>query len=143
VIVNVAQPPPEPFAAAITLPVPNGSDQFGWSVALSGNDVLVGACLTNNSRGAAYLYNTSGTLLQTFNDPGNTDNDLFGYSVALSGSDVLVGALLGDAAYLYNTAGTLLHTFHNPGNIGNFGNAVALSGNYTVAEGKPTGRMNR
>ncbi len=125
-------PAGSPFsAAAITLPVPDGSDAFGSSVALSANDVLVGAYLTNGFSGTAYLYNTAGTLLQTFNDPGNTTaGDEFGYSVALSGNDILVGAPVGEAAYLYNTAGTLLHTFDSPGTkLGLFGNSVALSGN--------------
>jgi hypothetical protein len=102
-------------------------------VALFGNDVLVGAYLTNSGNGAAYLYNTSGTLLQTFNHPGNPGNDEFGYSVALSGNDVLVGADTGNggqgAAYLYNTSGTLLHSFNDPGNNLFFGYSVALSGN--------------
>jgi sugar lactone lactonase YvrE len=122
VIVNVAQPPPEPFAAAITLPATIGSSAFGSSVAVSGNNVLVGASSTNNYSGAAYLYNTAGTLLQTLNDPGNTFADRFGYSVAFSGNDMLVGAPAANngrgAAYLYSTAGTLLQTFNDPGTDG-------------------------
>ncbi len=131
--------------ATVTLPVPNGSFDFGHSVAmscnfghsvaLSGNDVVVGANGTDTFQGAAYLYNTSRTLLQTFHDPGNTDIDYFGDSVALSGNDVVVVAngTNGGAgsAYLYNTSRTLLQTFNDPGKTGYdyFGVSVALSGN--------------
>jgi FG-GAP repeat len=109
------------------------NDAFGNSVAFSGSDVLVGAWQVGGGKGAAYLYNTSGTLLATFTDPNGATTDLFGYSVALSGSDVLVGAYgvngQHGAAYLYNTSGTLLQTFTSPNSTtDDFGISVALSG---------------
>lgn len=78
--------------AAVALQDPNGTqfDYFGNSVALSGSTVLVGAGGVNGYSGAAYLYGSSGQLLQTFQDPGGTEGDIFGMSVALSGSNVLV-----------------------------------------------------
>jgi protocatechuate 3,4-dioxygenase beta subunit len=87
----------------------------------------------SDSAGVAYLYSTSGNLLQTLTDPNNAANDAFGTSVALSGSDVLVGApgLNGNsgAAYLYSTSGQLLQTFTDPNNKSDdFGISVALSG---------------
>jgi hypothetical protein len=76
---------------------------------LSGTDVLVGAYGVNG--GAAYLYNSSGTMLQTFSDPNANPNDGFGVSVALSGTDVLVGDLFFNkfrgAAYLYGQVSSI------------------------------------
>ncbi len=40
---------------------------FGSSVAISGNEVLIGA--SAQGAGVAYLFNTSGKLLLTFRDP--------------------------------------------------------------------------
>jgi len=110
------------------------SDNFGSSVALSGNDVLLGAFGADNSSGAAYLYNTTGQFLQSFTDPNITSGDDFGARVALSTNDVLVGAIGTNgtgAAYLFNTSGQLLQTYPDPGNQfgGFFGNSLALSGN--------------
>jgi hypothetical protein len=110
------------------------SDAFGYSVSLSGSNVLVGAFGINGGKGAAYLYSTSGQLLQIFTDPNNTTSDYFGSSVALSDSNVLVGAYDVNsgkgAAYLYSTSGQLIQTFTDPNNTAfdNFGVSVALSG---------------
>jgi adhesin/invasin len=107
---------------------------------------LVGANGVNGFEGAAYLYSTSGTLLQTFQDPGKTAYDEFG-SVALSGNDVLVGAWginsYRGAAYLYDTSGNLLQTFQDPNNTQDdmFGESVALSGT-NMAVGAPRTNAN-
>ena len=75
------------------------------------------------------MYDTSGTLLHTFTDPG------VGTSVAAVGNDVLLGArdvnFRQGVAYLYNTSGTLLHTFTDPNatNSDQFGESVAAFGN--------------
>jgi dUTPase len=83
--------------------------------------------------GAAYLYNTSGQLLQTFQDPKGIADDYFGNSVAISGTYVLIGAVKANylgSAYLYNTSGQLLQTYQDPAEFGEgyFGTTVALSG---------------
>jgi len=125
-----------------TDPNNTANDNFGYSVGLSGSNVLVGAIDVNGERGAAYLFSTSGgSPLQTFTDPNNTANDLFGVSVALSGSNVLVGAdeVNGGngAAYLYSTSGQLLQTFTDPNNTGInvFGSSVAVSGSNVLVGG--------
>jgi hypothetical protein len=96
-------PPLQSFAAPN-----NAAVGFGYSVVLSGADVLIGAAPADSQRGAAFLYNVAGALLQTFTDPGGAANDFFGQSVAVSGSDVLIGAEGTNsdkgAAYLYGTA---------------------------------------
>jgi hypothetical protein len=100
---------------------------------MSGSNVLVGATGVNSGQGAAYLFDTSGQLLETFADPSAKPLDDFGTSVALSGSNVLVGAVGVDsfqgAAYLFSTSGQLLQTFVDPSAGGGyFGSSVALTG---------------
>ena len=104
---------------------------FGWSVAGVGNNILIGAPFTTGGAtgaifqaGSAYLFNgTTGTLLQTFNNPTPADADQFGYSVAGLGANVLIGAPYKDvagltdvgSAYIFNGAtGALLQTLNKP-----------------------------
>jgi hypothetical protein len=79
----------------------DSGDDFGWSVAISGNTVAIGAPDHSNELGAAYVFTrTGGTWTQQaeFLDPesGAISNIKFGYSVVTSGSTVMVGA---DGAY--------------------------------------------
>lgn len=116
-------------------------DQFGFAVAIDGNNAIVGAPMDDdgNNSGAAYLFDAiSGDLLQTFLDPNPSNNSEFGHSVAVNGNRVLVGTPSEDtgapntgAAHLFDvTTGDLLHTFNNPTPEGGdlFGDAVALEG---------------
>lgn len=121
-------------------PNPAPNDEFGYSVATMGTDVLVGApnqsIRSTPGVGVAYLFDSStGRLRQTFNNPRINGGDLFGWSVAAVGTNVLVGAPFGDvggtdagSAYLFNgNTGTLQRTFDNPNPaVGdNFGYSVA------------------
>jgi len=93
-------------------------DQFGYSVAVSGDTVVVGAPLESSSAtgvtngpggsadisaafaGAAYVFVRSGTdwSQQAYLKAGNTDaGDQFGTSVAVSGDTVVVGAIHEDS----------------------------------------------
>lgn len=89
----------------------DAGDHFGWSVAVSGNTVLVGARWEDSnatgvngnqadnsapSSGAAFVFirDMGGNWSQqAYLKASNTDaGDLFGYSVAVSGDTVVVGA---------------------------------------------------
>jgi len=87
----------------------NGGDQFGLSVAISGDTVVVGAptedsgatgvngsgSYTYTNAGAAYVFVRSATswAQQAYLKASNTGvSDTFGYSVAISGDTVVVGA---------------------------------------------------
>src|SRR5438093_7713424 len=88
----------------------DGGDFFGWSVAVSGDTVVVGAWgeasnatgvngnQSDNSvraAGAAYIFVRNGTnwSQQAYLKASNTgQEDQFGYSVALSGDTVAIGA---------------------------------------------------
>lgn len=127
-------------------------NQFGISVAFSGNTAVVGAnwnSHSNQSRaGAVYVFEkpTSGWVTKTetakLTASDAATNDEFGIAVAVSNSTVIVGAYLDDnaagdvagAAYLFSkppcgwtnaTESTKLMTAHaSPGD--NFGISVAM-----------------
>ncbi|MBN2477231.1 MAG: tandem-95 repeat protein [Pirellulales bacterium] len=85
-------------------PSPAPGDEFGFSVAGVGDDVLIGARFNGSGdrNGAAYLFDgESGELIQTFLAPGPDRDARFGVSVAAVGDNVLVGTQYGRAAYLF------------------------------------------
>lgn len=122
------------------------SDYFGWSVAMDGNKVLIGApstTLTGGVAGRAFLFDgSSGSLLRTFTNPyANSPGDLFGWSVALQGDNVLIGAPLDDSngtdrglTYLFDAnTGARLNSFSGPtGSNYYFGGSVDIDGNLVV-----------
>jgi hypothetical protein len=69
--------------------------EFGFSVAISGSTVLVGAIDAGSGRGAGYLFTRSGTAwsqqarLTAADAPAGAQ---FGFSVAISGSTAVLGA---------------------------------------------------
>src|ERR1035438_7571442 len=74
------------------------SDQFGKSVAISGNTAIVGAnqaTVGPNRQGAAYIYIQSGgtwTLQQKISAADGALGDNFGWSVDIQGDTAVVGA---------------------------------------------------
>ena len=141
-----------------TLDSPNATtnDEFGSSVAISGNYAIVGAWKIDGFSGKAYIYNvTTGALLHTLNNPDfnvTSSLDRFGYSVDISGNYAIVGAYVeyggspasafSGVAYIFDvTTGDLLYTLDNPDYTPNassdyFGDSVAISGNYAVVGAK-------
>jgi hypothetical protein len=78
-------------------PTPTIRDLFGSTVALEGNLALVGALFDSTQGifvGQAHLYDVStGSLIQTFDDPTPTSSDQFGTAIALDAGRVLVGEI--------------------------------------------------
>ena len=123
-------------------------DEFGFTVALSGDTALVGALLHDTAAGAdagsAYVFVRSGTAWSeqaklTASDAVASDG--LGSSVALSGDTALVGAFFGDtaavadagSAYIFVRSGTTWSeqaklTASDPARSDEFGWSVALSG---------------
>ncbi|MEQ9235475.1 CHAT domain-containing protein [Coleofasciculus sp. E2-BRE-01] len=134
-------------------PVVNGL--FGDSVAAVGSDILIGAPRNTSGgfedAGQAFLFNPTGTLLQTFDNPQPVVNGFFGFSLAAVDSNILIGAFLNTSggftragqAFLFNPTGTLLQTFDNPQPVrgGSFGISFATVGNDILigAEGNTSG----
>ena len=134
------------------------SDQFGYSVALSGDTALVGADLkavgAKARAGAAYVFVRSGTTWTQQAElpaPSPTTGGHFGWAVSLSGDTALIGAPgqtvrgLADvgAAYVFTRADTSwtrqadLAPYDNPPGDGvSFGASLALSGD-TALIGAP------
>jgi hypothetical protein len=122
-------------------------DQFGFSVALSGDAALVGAPFKNTQTGAAYVFVRHGTdwhQQARLTASGAAGGDWFGSSVALSGSTALVGAPQRNnssgAAYVFVRRGTAWHLQDQltagAAAIEGFGLSVALSGS-TALVGAP------
>jgi hypothetical protein len=134
----------------------SASDQFGISVATSGNYTIVGAkgedTASDPLTGRAYIFNNStGALVHTLDNPnahGTGNSDEFGYSVAISGNYAAVSArgestaspntYASGKAYIFNVStGSLLFTLSNPNDYGTaledqFGREMSMSGDYLI-----------
>jgi MYXO-CTERM domain-containing protein len=127
------------------LTAPDGAedDEFGRTVAISGNNALIGAHNADalgTYSGAAYLFDAdTGNLARKLTAPDGTALDRFGAAVAISGNDALIGAWAADnasgvstgAAYLFAAdTGALLQKLTPPDGAAqdSFGGAVAIGG---------------
>lgn len=135
-------------------PANNIHDQFGVSVAISGDTALIGANAVNfpssKGPGAAYVFVRSGNTwsLQTKLVPSDgVEDDMFGISVALSGNTALIGAFsqssFKGAAYIFVRNGTTwtqqAKLVASGGKVNDwFGYSVALTGD-TALVGAPQG----
>ena len=122
------------------------SDQFGNSVAISGNYAIVGSQYDDDngsSSGSAYIFNvTTGTQLHKLTASDGVASDIFGWSVAIDGNYAIVGSKYDDgdntssgSAYIFDvTTGTQLHklTASDAANSDEFGRSVAINGNYAI-----------
>ena len=125
-------------------PFPDVGDFFGVHVASVGADkVLIGApgdsAAAPNS-GAAYLFDLTGNLLQTYTSPDPMEDEHFGrWLIGVGAKMVLIsaiqdeellkgGATMPGMSYLFDLDGNLLQTFANPNpSIGDtFGVSAAL-----------------
>jgi len=131
-------------------PNPQTDGDFGYTVAAAGGLVLIGAPGESwngaTSAGSAYLFSSSGSLLQTLTSPnGQLDGD-FGDSVGIAGNYAVVGAPFESisgypscgGAYLINlqTDAYRLLISPYPELNANFGASVSISDNF-VAVGAP------
>jgi len=109
----------------INNPTPTVDDYFGRSVATtSTGDILVSALDDTGAAnaGSVYLFDGSGNLLLTINNPTPEEDDRFGSVAVTSTGNILIGASSDDtgatnagSAYLFDgTDGSLLLTINNP-----------------------------
>jgi FG-GAP repeat len=113
-------------------------DAFGESVAVSGDELAVGANLDGKVGGHVFVYRWTGTtavLQAKLSSPG-TSSKGFGYALALSGSSLVVGAPYGGdgVAFVYTLSGgawklqkRLLASDRHMGD--QFASSVGISGN--------------
>jgi hypothetical protein len=159
----------DPFVQQAELMASGGvtGDGFGYSVAISGNTLVVGAPGVpvggHAGQGAAYVFTASGSgwanMTQTaeLTASDGVAGDWFGYSVAISGNTVVVGApdaMVGTnsdqgAAYVFteplsgraNMTETAKLTVSTGAAGDGFGSSVSISGN-TVVVGAPNATVN-
>jgi hypothetical protein len=137
------------------------NDQFGVSVGVSGDTVVVGSWFDDNiglgGKGSAYVFarpegGWAGTLHETarLTASDRQHGDLFGASVAISGDTIVVGAPFDDFGDLWSAQGSV-YVFVRPGGswinmtegaklsasdkgtYDRLGSAVAVSGDTVVA----------
>ena len=128
------------------------ADKFGYSVAISGDTIVVGAFNDDSplsNAGSAYVFVRSGTIWkfqQKLTGSDSTADDQFGSSAAVSGESIIVGANHADlpgnseagSAYFYRRSGTVwtqiqkLIPVQGPNGVilgDHFGDSAAMSGN--------------
>lgn len=102
----------------ISAPDEQVSKQFGYSVAVSGNLIAVGAINDDSIAmecGAAYIFDSYGNYKMKLTPNDGVSGDSFGFSVATNGEIVVVGSSAHDvkgpdmgAAYIYDSSGILI-----------------------------------
>jgi hypothetical protein len=136
--------------AKIVASDPEDNDEFGCSVAISGDYAVVGAQYEDtggSNAGAAYIFKREGISWPEQAKIVASDaeaRDLFGCSVAISGDYVIVGARSEDtggsnagAAYIFKREGILwpeqpILRASDAEASDSFGNSVAISGDYAI-----------
>jgi hypothetical protein len=125
------------------------SDIFGYSVAINGSNVVVGAYLddvgANSDQGSAYVFVRSGTIWteeqHLFASDGTTAS-YFGESVAISGTTAIVGSYSREATYIFirptGNTWTQQQILHIPDGTGldYFGISVGISGDTVIVGAK-------
>jgi hypothetical protein len=123
-------------------------DLFGWSVGISGDTAIVGACYDDGEHsrsGSAYLFDIrSGTQLAKLTASDGATGDRFGWSVDISGDRAVVGAPHEGAgeygvtdtgsAYLFDatTGMQLAKLIPNVRTVDQFGVSVGISSNSVI-----------
>jgi len=134
------------LVATLASPNPQTAGGFGWSVAVSGNSLVVGAIgeAAGGFAGAGHIYvfDDAGSLMTTLTSPNPQTAGDFGFGAAVSGDIVIVGSP-GEAAggfaraghaYVFSNTGSLDANLASPNsqNGGFFGASVAVSGKSVV-----------
>ncbi|MGD9547331.1 MAG: T9SS type A sorting domain-containing protein [Candidatus Krumholzibacteriia bacterium] len=135
-------------------------DDFGWSLAVEGTTLVVGApnadVAGNSSQGAVYVFEDqvgSWVQIQKLTASDGAAFDQFGFAVAVSGDLMVIGAEeapIGPnssqgAAYVFERTGgiwTEIHKLEEPSTIENFaeyGHSVDIEGETVVIGGSKAG----
>jgi hypothetical protein len=133
-----------PQQAKFTASDGSAGDCFGYSVSISGDYAIVGACGDDNYKGSAYVFKRDGTIWSQQDKLAASDGavwDAFGYSVSISGDYVIVGAYSDNdykgSAYVFKRDGTTWNEqaklTASDGSAGDaFGYSVSISGDYAI-----------
>ena len=147
-VYDLNSPTPSVPVVSIPNPAPSEQGQFGHSVAIDGDLLVVGAWMDDASgvnSGRAYVYDLAGSSpdepLLALENPSPAENDNFGVSVAISSSKVAVSAYHDNTGnpnagrvYIYDLEGQIpavpVLSLGKPGADRNdcFGSALSMSG---------------
>tara|TARA_R110002111_G_scaffold108858_1_gene167614 strand:- start:602 stop:1858 length:1257 start_codon:yes stop_codon:yes gene_type:complete len=127
----------------LTASDPSERQEFGHSVAISGNIAVVGARDSYSNNGYAYIFDIStGNELFKLASPYAENGNYFGWTVATNGDVAIVGALYDDRntdgagrAYVYDTStGDLLYELSasDRAPVDQFGMSMAISGDTVI-----------
>merc|ERR1712238_600030 len=131
------------FVRKITAPDGAAGDEFGWPVAISNTNIVIGASEDDDngfSSGSVYLYSSGGIFVQKIIAPDGAAEDYFGSAVAISNTNIVIGAWGDDdnldddngsssgSVYLYSSGGSFVRKITAPdGADGDyFGRAVSI-----------------
>jgi hypothetical protein len=139
----------------LTVPTPIEGVEFGMSVAIEGDIILIGTYVRvgggpspdlhpspAGTESFVYIYDRDGNFQNTLESPGSSNPSAFGVSAAINGEIIVIGedhatvSGVDDAgrAYIFSTNGTPLATLESsaPTNWGVFGLTVAVHGDRVV-----------
>jgi hypothetical protein len=132
----------------LTDPTGAGSDNFGHSVSISENYIVIGSPSddvgANSNQGSCCIFQYNGSnwaFMQKLTGAGGATNDAYGWSVAVSANSIVVGSFLDDNGANTNQGSAFVYQFLTgswsfiqkitaPGGSvdQNFGYSVAISG---------------
>jgi hypothetical protein len=141
--------------ANLIAPDPQMAANFGWSVAVSGDRVVVGELLADidgeQNAGRAHIFSTAGVHIKTLNATTPTQGVEFGMSVAVDENIILIGTYVRvggspypdlrpsppgteSLVYIYDLEGNFQETLESPGstNQSAFGVSLAIDGDIIV-----------
>lgn len=129
----------------LTSSTPESSEEYGSSVAISGDYAIVGARHGGFDSGSAYIYLTTGsgwTHQAKLNASDKQGFDHFGQAVSIDGDYAIVGAPDGGDthqghAYIFHRSGSSWTeqaelTAADATDYGSFGGSVSISGDYVI-----------
>src|SRR5262249_21035699 len=146
-LAGVPAPAGSPWGQTAEITEPNFAkgDNFGQSVSISGDTMVVGALVANSHTGAAYVFTRSGSAWTPIAELTASDGAAgaeFGVSVSIDGNTIVVGALGATinghskqgAAYVFTRSGsawTQAAELTASDGVANdlFGYSVSISGN--------------
>ncbi len=142
-VYDLTSPAPSTPVATLNNPTPANDDNFGISVAVAGNQVIVGAYGDDTvtvDAGSAYVYDLSSVSpsipAATLNESYPSGRDGFGGSLAANGNYLVVGTSSArGSVYVYDLfSAALIAALENPTPVSGdyFGESVAVAGNYAV-----------
>ena len=152
-------------AAKLTASDRAGDQEFGISVAVHGDTVVVGASGNDSKEGGAYVFTKPGnawvatSTAAKLTAPDGNNDDLFGFSVAIYDDTIVVGAHAEDhdtkdnagSAYIFTKPGDVWVatstaaelTASDPRSDDQFGFSVAVDGNTVVVGADAQGNTRR